>query len=273
MLNFECPSCKTKCETSNEYAGMQMPCPKCGKILTAPAAIAAGEPKLPPSRSQQAAGADRSASPAPAQGGGNMLLYGIIGIVVVVGIIVVGALLNSSNGPSGDNPVVVMETSMGSIKIELFQDKAPVTVANFLKYVDDKHYDGTIFHRVIADFMIQGGGFLPGQKEKGSKYARIRNEAGNGLKNERGTIAMARTNEPDSATDQFFINVKDNPNLDRNAKSAGYAVFGRVIGGMDVVDAIRNVKTIPDGGENAVPVTDVIIRSVRREQSETPAKK
>ena len=114
------------------------------------------------------------------------------------------------------NPVVVMETSMGTIKIELFEDKAPITVKNFLEYVDDKHYDGTIFHRVIADFMIQGGGFEPGMKrEEKTQATPIKNESGNGLSNERGTLAMARTREPDSATAQFFINVKDNDFLDQ----------------------------------------------------------
>ncbi len=126
-------------------------------------------------------------------------------------------LAPEDNAKSGSNPVVVIETSMGAIKIELSQDKAPITVANFLRYVDDKHFDGTIFHRVIADFMIQGGGFEPGMRPKESKYPPIKNEAGNGLSNIRGTIAMARTTEPNSATDQFFINVADNRGqLDRS---------------------------------------------------------
>src|SRR5947209_1649416 len=127
------------------------------------------------------------------------------------------------------NPVVIMETSAGTIKIELFQDKAPGTVKNFLQYVDDKHYDGTIFHRVIPTFMIQGGGMEPGMKEKKTRDP-IKNESTNGLANERGTIAMARTDIPDSATAQFFINVKDNDFLNRaKAKDkVGYAVFGKV---------------------------------------------
>ncbi|HMF11885.1 MAG TPA: peptidylprolyl isomerase, partial [Gemmataceae bacterium] len=135
-----------------------------------------------------------------------------------------------------ENTVVVMETSAGTIKIELFDDKAPVTVKNFLSYVDDKHYDGTIFHRVMGkensgrDFMIQGGGYGPGMKEKRTKDP-IKNEAGKGLSNERGTIAMARTNDPDSATAQFFINVVDNKSLDKSERNAGYAVFGKVIEG------------------------------------------
>jgi len=161
------------------------------------------------------------------------------------------------------NPVVVMETSMGTIKIELFEDKAPITVKNFLSYVDDKHYDNTIFHRVISDFMIQGGGFEPGLKQKKTKDP-IKNEAGNGVSNKKYTIAMARTNDPDSATAQFFINVKDNGFLDRNEDSAGYAVFGKVIDGADVVDKIKEVKTGNKGGHQNVPVEDVIIKSVRR---------
>src|SRR5262245_55075438 len=140
------------------------------------------------------------------------------------------------------NPVVVMDTSMGKITIELFQSKAPITVKNFLQYVDDKHYDGTIFHRVIPDFMVQGGGMEPGRQGK-RRRARIKNEAPSGLANDRGTLAMARTGGPDSATSQFFINVKDNPCLDKaNAKDrVGYAVFGRVTEGLDVVDMIRRV--------------------------------
>jgi cyclophilin family peptidyl-prolyl cis-trans isomerase len=173
--------------------------------------------------------------------------------------------LFSSNTPSGPNPVVVMETSMGTVTMELFQDKAPITVANFLKYVDAKHYDGTIFHRVMSDFMIQGGGFEPGMREKSTKLSAIRNEASNGLSNERGTIAMARTNDPHSATDQFFINVLDNKKgLDRGPGNDGYAVFGRVTDGMKVVDQIRLVKTGSARGHKDVPVEDVLIKSIRR---------
>jgi cyclophilin family peptidyl-prolyl cis-trans isomerase len=176
------------------------------------------------------------------------------------------------------NPVVVMETSEGTIKIELFADKAPATVKNFLTYVDEKFYDGTTFHRVMPDFMIQGGGFLPGLAQaKGEKDVQalekkthdpIKNEASNGLHNERGTIAMARTRAADSATAQFFINVVDNSEkLDPGGVSpAGYCVFGKVIDGMDVVDKIKGVETtvvIPRVIEN-VPVKDVMIKSVRR---------
>jgi cyclophilin family peptidyl-prolyl cis-trans isomerase len=159
------------------------------------------------------------------------------------------------------NVVVVMDTSQGKVTIELFPSKAPITVKNFLQYADDKHYDGTIFHRVIADFMIQGGGMEPGLKEKRTREP-IKNESTNGLSNERGTLAMARTPVPDSATSQFFINVKDNTFLDR-AKAGdgvGYAVFGKVTEGMDVVDKIRRVET----GRMDVPIQDVVIRSVRR---------
>jgi cyclophilin family peptidyl-prolyl cis-trans isomerase len=186
-------------------------------------------------------------------------------------------LVAPSCADAAKNPVVVIETSMGNIKVELDEAKAPITVKNFLGYVDDKHYDGTVFHRVIADFMIQGGGFEPGvskattirefqAKEKKTKGP-IKNEASNGLSNVRGTIAMARTRDPDSATAQFFINVKDNRRgLDPQPGSAGYAVFGKVIEGMDVVDKIRNVKTtavVPDQIED-VPAEDVVIKSIRR---------
>jgi cyclophilin family peptidyl-prolyl cis-trans isomerase len=162
-------------------------------------------------------------------------------------------------------PVVVLDTSMGKIKIELDADKAPGTVKNFLAYVDDKFYDGTIFHRVIPNFMIQGGGMESGLKEKKTKEA-IKNESTNGLENKRGTIAMARTPEPDSATAQFFINLKDNAFLDRaNAKDkVGYCVFGKVIDGMDVVDKIAKVQTGRSGGHQDVPVEEVTVKSIRR---------
>ena len=163
-------------------------------------------------------------------------------------------------------PVVVMETSHGTIKIELNAEKAPGTVKNFLPYVEDKHYDGVIFHRVIPTFMIQGGGFQPGMREKKTRDS-IKNEADNGLKNERGTIAMARTPDPHSASAQFFINVKDNPFLNHTAKDDdgwGYCVFGKVIEGMDVVDKIREVKTTSKGRYEDVPADDVLIKSIKR---------
>jgi cyclophilin family peptidyl-prolyl cis-trans isomerase len=173
--------------------------------------------------------------------------------------------------------VVVMETSKGTIEIELNTEKAPITVKNFLSYVDDKFYDKTIFHRVIGNFMIQGGGFTTELKEKKTK-ATIKNEASNGLSNVRGTIAMARLNDPDTATAQFFINVKDNKGLDKAEGKDGYAVFGKVIKGMDVVDKIKGVKTgeakaqvlvdgkhVKDNFED-VPVENVVIKSVRRKK-------
>ncbi len=177
--------------------------------------------------------------------------------------VLVGAIAGCAEA-ADKNPVVVMETSKGTIKIELFQDKAPITVKNFLQYVEDKHYDGLIFHRVIPTFMIQGGGFQPGMKER-KTHDPIKNESANGLSNERGTIAMARTNIPDSATSQFFINVKDNDNLDK-AKArdgVGYCVFGKVIEGLDVVDKIKDVKTGSVGPHDDVPTEDVLIKSVR----------
>ncbi|MBJ6749357.1 peptidylprolyl isomerase [Geomonas anaerohicana] len=163
------------------------------------------------------------------------------------------------------NPVVVMETSMGTVKIELFKDKAPISVRNFLSYVKDAYYDGTIFHRVIKNFMVQGGGLDENMQPKKTKFA-IKNEATNGLKNVRGTLAMARTAVVDSATSQFFINVVDNAFLDHAGKTPdrfGYAVFGQVIEGMDVVDAIREVKTGNKAGHQDVPVEPVFITSVK----------
>jgi len=159
---------------------------------------------------------------------------------------------------------VKLDTSMGSIVITLFSDKAPETVKNFLDYVRDGFYDGLIFHRVIPGFMIQGGGFEPGMKQKKTKEP-IKNEADNMLQNKRGTIAMARTSVVNSATAQFFINLKDNFFLDHKSKKPeeyGYAVFGEVIEGMDVVDAIAGVKTGSRGPHNDVPVEDVVITRV-----------
>lgn len=163
------------------------------------------------------------------------------------------------------NPVVLMETSMGNVKIELFKDKAPISVRNFLSYVKDAYYDGTIFHRVIKNFMVQGGGLDTDMQSKKTKFA-IKNEATNGLKNLRGTLAMARTSVVDSATSQFFINVVDNAFLDHSGKTPdrfGYAVFAQVIEGMDVVDAIREVKTGNKAGHQDVPVEPVFINSIR----------
>jgi cyclophilin family peptidyl-prolyl cis-trans isomerase len=165
------------------------------------------------------------------------------------------------------NPVVALSTTMGDIRIELFADKAPITTQNFLAYVNEGFYDGLIFHRVISGFMIQGGGLDAQMRQKATK-APIKNEAGNGIKNKTGTVAMARTNAIDSATAQFFINVNDNDFLDHRNESAdgyGYAVFGRVIGGMDVVQRIEKLRTGTRGGHQDVPVDPVIINSARVE--------
>jgi cyclophilin family peptidyl-prolyl cis-trans isomerase len=182
--------------------------------------------------------------------------------IKVIALCFVALGMIAAGGARAANPVVVMETSVGTVKIELFEDKAPITVKNFLKYVEDKHYDGTIFHRVIDGFMIQGGGFEPGMKEKKTGEP-IKNESANGVSNLRGTIAMARTSMPDSATAQFYINVKDNKGLDGAPGKAGYAVFGRVIEGMDVVDKIKVVRTTSKRGFDDVPEDDVVIKSVR----------
>ena len=164
-----------------------------------------------------------------------------------------------------NNPQVIMETTMGNVTIELFREKAPITVRNFLSYVKEGFYDGLIFHRVIGTFMIQGGGFDQNMVQKKTKFA-IKNEAANGLSNKRGTLAMARTNVVDSATSQFFINVVDNAFLDYRGKTPdqfGYAVFGQVVEGMDVVDAIKGVKTGNKGGHGDVPLEPVFITSVK----------
>jgi peptidyl-prolyl cis-trans isomerase B (cyclophilin B) len=163
------------------------------------------------------------------------------------------------------NPQVLLETSMGPLKIELFKDKAPISVRNFLSYVKDGYYDGLIFHRVIKTFMVQGGGMDVDMNPKKTKFA-IKNEAANGLSNKRGTLAMARTSVVDSATSQFFINVVDNPFLDYKGKTPdlfGYAVFGQVIEGMDVVDAMKEVKTTSKGGHSDVPVEPIFINSAK----------
>ena len=159
---------------------------------------------------------------------------------------------------------VLLKTNKGDITLTLDAVKAPKTVANFLAYVKSGHYDGTIFHRVIDNFMIQGGGMAPGMKQKPTQ-AEIENEANNGLKNVNGSVAMARTNEPHSASSQFFINVNDNDFLNHTAPTAqgwGYAVFGAVSDGMDVVNAIRKVKTGSSGFHQDVPTEDVVIEKV-----------
>jgi len=160
--------------------------------------------------------------------------------------------------------VVILSTSQGEIAIELDPDKAPVTVRNFLSYVDSGFYDGTIFHRVIDGFMIQGGGFTQDMKQKPTQ-APIKNEADNGLRNEKGTIAMARTAVKDSATAQFFVNLKDNEFLNHGSRDFGYAVFGKVVRGMDVVEKIGHVRTGSAGGMQDVPLEPIVIQSAKRE--------
>lgn len=155
------------------------------------------------------------------------------------------------------------ETTQGAFTVELFPKEAPETVANFLKYVDDGFFDGTIFHRIVPGFVIQGGGLEPGMEEKTTRPP-VRNEATNGLENLRGTLSMARTNDIHSATSQFFVNLADNDFLDHRPGSYGYAVFGRVTEGMDVIDRIAAVRTGRRRGHDDVPVEDVVIQSVRR---------
>lgn len=165
-----------------------------------------------------------------------------------------------------ETDMVVIKTSLGDIKVKLAADKAPLTVANFLSYVEDGHYNGTIFHRVIDGFMIQGGGFDANMRQKPTK-APVKNEAANGLANKRGTLAMARTMVVDSATSQFFINVKDNAFLDFQAPTPqgfGYCVFGEVVEGMDVVDRIKSVRTGVKAGMSDVPLETVEILSVSK---------
>ena len=164
------------------------------------------------------------------------------------------------------NPIVQMKTSMGNVEIELFQDKAPATVANFLSYVNSGFYNGTIFHRVIGNFMIQGGGFTPGMVEK-KTLPPVKNEAANGVSNLAGTVAMARTMEPQSATAQFFINVVDNRFLDYKSATTegyGYSVFGKVIKGMEVVDTIKRIQTGNKGHFQDIPLQDVVIYSITK---------
>lgn len=164
---------------------------------------------------------------------------------------------------AGDAPRVVLATDAGEIVVELAPDEAPATVDNFLRYVDDGFYDGTIFHRVIPDFMIQGGGLTP-DLERRSTRDPVANESANDLSHERGTLAMARTSDPDSATAQFFINLRDNPHLDGTAGEPGYTVFGRVVAGMDAVDAIAARPTEPRGGHQNVPVEPIVIATAQR---------
>ena len=172
------------------------------------------------------------------------------------------ALAASKAGP---NAKIVFDTSFGDIEVELFRDKAPKGVANFLRYAEEKLYDGTVFHRILPNFVVQGGGFEPDLTKK-KTYEPLQNEADNGLKNERGTLSWARTPDPNSATNQFYINLKDNPALDHQDKSPrgwGYAVFGRVTKGLDIADKISQVPTRPNGQHFNFPADPVVVRSVR----------
>ncbi len=209
--------------------------------------------------------------------------YFLLITVILVGLVLLGILLigfipkketTTVEQPHFEqftsNPQVILETSFGPIVLELYHEQAPITVTNFLRYVDSHFYDGTIFHRVIPGFMIQGGGFTEAMEEKRTE-APIKNEAGNGLSNLRGTVAMARTAVVDSATSQFFINTVDNFYLDHRDKSVegyGYCVFGQVIEGLEIVDQIQKVPTKTLGYFQDVPKEPVIILSARRVESE-----
>ena len=188
------------------------------------------------------------------------LLFVLLGVMIAVG------MVRAEGGPA---PRVVMETSKGTFVIELDPDAAPISTENFLGYVEAGYYEGTVFHRVIDGFMIQGGGFTADMVQKGTRGT-IQNEADNGIKNKRGTVAMARRPDPHSATSQFFVNTVDNAFLDHRDKSTqgwGYAVFGEVVEGMDVVDAIAKVKTGRHGPMGDVPTEPVVIQKVTLEGS------
>ncbi len=172
-------------------------------------------------------------------------------------------LFMTGNALAADNPHVVIDTSFGEIELVLEAEKAPITVNNFLDYVDAESYNDTIFHRVMPGFMIQGGGFDKNMQQKATKDP-IKNEANNGLKNNRGTVAMARTQDPDSATMQFFINHADNDFLNNSSRDAGYAVFAKVVRGMDVADQIAQVRTANQGGHQNVPTDPIIINTIKR---------
>jgi cyclophilin family peptidyl-prolyl cis-trans isomerase len=184
-----------------------------------------------------------------------------IGALAIAGALAVAA---SGMAAAKGNPMVLISTSKGDIKVELYPDKAPETVKNFLAYVNAGYYDGTIFHRVIRGFMIQGGGLTGDMKDKREgQRAPIKNEVSNGLKNDTGTIAMARTAAPDSATSQFFINVADNDALNKSAGKDGYAVFGKVVEGMDVVKKIEQAETTSKGMYRDVPAETITIKSAK----------
>ncbi len=184
---------------------------------------------------------------------------------VLIAIILMG-VCTMSNLEASENVIIKMVTNMGTIELELYTEKAPITVENFVKYANDGFFNGTVFHRVIGNFMIQGGGFTVEGVQKTDAYDQIQNEADNMLSNEEGTIAMARTNNPHSATSQFFINVKNNNFLDHKDKKQGwgYCVFGKVTKGMDIVNAIKAVPTQvnPKTGMQDWPVKEIVIESV-----------
>ena len=201
------------------------------------------------------------------------MLLGFCGIALMCGTLNAGdaTTVTTTNKSAGSvaaaaNPVVVIETSLGTMRAELWAAKAPLTVSNFLGYVDGKYYDGLIFHRVIPRFMIQGGGFTPDMQQKSTRGP-VKNEASAELQNARGTLAMARTGIIDSATSQFFINLVDNEFLnhrDNSAQGFGYCAFGKVTEGLDVADKIEKVQTATRGPHGDVPVEPVLIKSIRR---------
>lgn len=193
--------------------------------------------------------------------------------ILTVSLFLLSSLTYAQTESEQSNPKVLMKTNMGNIELELFSEEAPITVANFLKYVDSGFYEGIIFHRVIAGFMIQGGGFNQ-RLEKQETKASIKNESGNGLSNRAGTISMARTSAPHSANSQFFINSVNNPNLDARGERHGYAVFGRVTQGMDLVKRISRLPTQVQGLHRNLPKRAVVIEHVSRvivEDTQSPA--
>jgi len=203
MIHFLCPLCKAHINANDDMAGKTMSCPNCKQTVTVQASQGITTPAVAEAAERQKRDAARDkrgpAAGPPAQGSNLGTILVAVGAIAVL-VAIIWAVMSTQSGGSGEAVVVVMDTSMGTVKMELYPDKAPITVGNFLKYVDEKHYDDTIFHRVIESFMIQGGGFTSGLIEKGSKYKPIRNEADNGMSNKRGTVAMARTNDPNSAT-------------------------------------------------------------------------
>ena len=187
----------------------------------------------------------------------------ILKVVACITLVLFGPFLIPSYASSAEDPKVLIQTELGHIEITLLPDKAPLTVENFLELVEQKHYDGLIFHRVIANFMIQAGGYTS-ELEYRDSGKRVKNESNNGLPNSRGTIAMARTSDPNSASAQFYINVKDNSHLDFKEGVMGYTVFGFVTLGMQVVENIELVDTHIQGGMPAVPIQPIVIKTIKR---------